>query len=147
MKESEISFEGSGETITKIRVGTVEIPCNAQLKDWSAIKASLESLVERGVFILRESSKVFKELAKILVDSERKVIKQLPIEGWISKSDLDLAVGLKGRELAGVLANITRKARKLGLVSKPERIHDQKWENDENHYKLKPEFEELKNMI
>jgi len=144
---SEISFEGSGEIITKIRVRTVEIPCNAQMKDWSEIKASLESLVKLGAFVLRESSKVFEELAAILVENERNVIKNLPIEDFIPKSDLDSATGLKGRQLAGVLANITKKAQKLGLVGKNEQIYNKQWVNDEYQYQLRPKFQELKNLI
>ena len=147
MNQSDINMEASGDTITKIKVRTVEIPCNAKVKDWPTIMDLLEKLGSLGAFVLRESSKVIEELAMSLGENEKAVVNHLPIDDFIPKPSLDSATGLKGRQLAGVLANITKKAQKLGLVGKDEQIYNKQWVNDENQYQLRPKFQELKNLV
>ena len=142
-----MSFEGSGVVITKIRVGSTEIPCNVDPKNWQTVRELIEKLVEVGVFIAPPSRDALKAFVNRLVDSERRVLRAMPVDQWIPKSQLDSMAGLEGRETAGVLANITKKARDEGIVGPNDTIYESTWRDGEYHYKLKSEFSELKELL
>jgi hypothetical protein len=45
------------------------------------------------------------------------------------------------------MANLNKKAKAHGLINEREWIYEQKFEPEEFHYRLRPEFESLKEMV
>ena len=136
----EARFENG--VVTRIRVGKVEIPANLDESRWPEAKEYLERLWRMGVF---EESRydVLRRFIKGLSENARRLLKSMPVDEWIPKSKLDSMTGISGRQTAGVLAEVTKAARKEGLVDPDGQIYEVKFEDGEYHYRLKPEFRDL----
>jgi hypothetical protein len=104
------------------------------LKDWSEIKSLLAKLKSMNVFTERPDPDKF---IKMLGPNEKKFITKLSTDQFISIKLLQNELGMKGRQIAGILANITKKAKKANLAHNNESIYESKWEKGQFFYKLK----------
>jgi hypothetical protein len=125
-----------GNKVIEIIINGYKISCNVDLKDWDMVQSLLEKLISLGVFKLNIED-LIKDFIKKLKINEKRLISILSIDQFISIEELKGKLGMKGRQIAGILANITRKARETKLVSDNESIYESKWEKDQVFYKLK----------
>ena len=137
------------DRITKIVINGYEILCNANLKDWDEIKSLLVKLRSMNVFTERLPHPDPKKFIGMLVPNEKKLITSLSTEQFIPIKVLQNELGMKGRQIAGILANITKKARKADLAPDNESIYESKWEKGQFFYKLKKSQDiiEILNML
>jgi len=138
-------FIVEGEKIIEIVYEGLRIPCNAPREKIDDIERLLRELRKLGVF--ERGEREYRDFLESLTNREKRIIKLLPTDDWISKEKLDREIGTKERETAGVLANLTRKAREHHVIGKGEYLIEKKWERGTLFYRLRKEFEKLKNMI
>jgi len=131
-----------GSRIVKVSVNGYEFPCDVVLEGWDEVKSLLERLISLGVFRRPKtpSTSDIEKLISSLGRNERRAIGILSIDQYTPMEKLRSELGMGGRQVAGVLANITRKARKLRLVGEGERIYESRWEKGQYHYRLREEF-------
>jgi hypothetical protein len=125
------------DRITRIVINGYEILCNANLKDWDEIKSLLVKLTSMNVFTKRLPRPDPKKFIEKLVPNEKKLIISLSTDQFIPIKVLQNELGMKGRQIAGILANITKKARETDLAPDNESIYESKWEKGQFFYKLK----------
>jgi len=137
MENMDIVATIENDRITKIIINGYEILCNANLKDWDEIKSLLVKLRSMNVFTERFPHPDPKKFIEMLFPNEKKLITSLSTDQFIPIKVLQNELGMRGRQIAGILANITKKARKTGLAHNNESIYESKWEKGQLFYRLK----------
>jgi hypothetical protein len=138
-----------GERVTKVIVEGYEIQCDIPLEKWSEAKSLFEKLIELGAFRRAGASllSAMNAFVSSLKPNERKVLGVLPTRDFVCITDLRKQLNMNGRQLAGILANLTKKARKHGLVGSSGSIVETMRIGGEQCYRLKDDFRRLKELI
>ena len=134
-----------GERVIEIIFEGIRIPCNAPDEKRSEIIELLKRLRELGVFTKGTTS--YDDFVASLTDKEREILKSLPVDEWLSKEDLDKIIGTKEREIAGVLANLTRKAREHQIIDRDGSLIEKKLDKGQLYYRLPRKFMAIKKMV
>ena len=145
----EVEYVVRGDYIVEIRVGGLRIPARVPFEKKKEVDRHLEALVSLGVFQLGERRGVFDDFVKGLTEFQKKLLKDINVDGWTYKEDLDEVVGTKGVETAGVLAGLTRKARSFGLIGEKEEAVIGGYDNEKKSmkYRLNPKLKLVKDLI
>ena len=100
-----------GERVTKVIVEGYEIQCDIPLEKWSEAKSLFEKLIELGAFRRAGASllSAMNAFVSSLKPNERKVLGVLPTRDFVCITDLRRQLNMNGRQLAGILANLTKK--------------------------------------
>lgn len=138
-----------GDKVVKVNVNGYEFPCDVEVGKWDEMRSLLEKLIKLGAFKRKETLPVSSivEFANSLTPNERKLIMTLPTDRYISMETLKKELGMNGRGVGALLANIDKKAFKYGLAPHGEMIYTSKWENGQYHYKLREEFKILREYV
>lgn len=119
--------------------------CINKLKD---LGVDLSSVLSKSP-VMDDKDKI-KQLAGEMTKREKEMVRFLGSDPdrWVKKHELDEHLGLKGREIAGVLANLSKKAKRLELIENDEKAVELDWDSDyENIYRLNPKLKKLLDYI
>jgi hypothetical protein len=138
-----------GGKIVKVIVEGYEFPCDIPLEKWGEAESLFKKLVELGAFRKTGSSLLsdMKAFVSSLKPNERKVLEALSTREFTPMTNLRNMLNMSGRQLAGVLANITKKARKHGLAGPLESVIETARIGSEQYYRLREKFKELKELV
>jgi hypothetical protein len=138
-----------GGRVIKVLVGDYEFQCDIPLEKWGEAESLLKKLVELGAFRKTEVSLLsdMNAFVSSLTPNERKVIEVLLTRDSVCITDLKKQLNVNGKQLAGILANLTKKAQKHGLVGSSGRIVETMRIGREQCYRLRDDFRKLKELI
>jgi len=144
-----VKAQVEGGKIVKVIVEGYEFPCDIPLEKWGEAESLFKKLVELGAFRKTGSSLLsdMKAFVSSLKPNERKVLEVLSTREFTPITNLRNLLNMSGRQLAGVLANITKKARKYGLISSMESIIEVAKVGGEQCYRLKEKFKDIKDLM
>jgi hypothetical protein len=135
--------------VTKVIVEGYEFQCDIPLEKWGEAESLLKKLIELGAFRRTGASllSVMEAFVSSLKPNERKVLEVLLTRDSVCITDLKKQLNMNGRQLAGILANLTKKARKHGLVGSSGSIVETMRIGGEQCYRLGDDFRKLKELI